>query len=44
MEEGVVDKQLNAILGALGEPLSNLDSMDELAFGIVLENLVLQRS
>lgn len=44
VEEGVVDKQLDAILGALGQPLSNLDNMDELAFGIVLENLLLQRS
>jgi hypothetical protein len=42
VEEGVVDKQLDAILGALDDPVSNLDSMDELAFGTVLENLVLQ--
>jgi hypothetical protein len=43
IEEGVVDKQLDAILGELGEPVSNLDSMDELAFGNILEILVSQR-
>jgi hypothetical protein len=42
----VLEKQMDAILGALTKPVSsaNLDSMDELAFGNILEDLVLQQN